>query len=49
MTLREFGMSVEEVKSVLDRLDQGRRNEVLYALELQRSVCSRRGWIINTG
>ncbi len=44
MTLREFGMSVEEVKSVLDRLDQGRRNEVLYALELQRSVCSRRGF-----
>lgn len=38
MALREFGMSVEEVKSVLDRLDQGRRDEALYALELQRSV-----------
>ncbi|MGW8957298.1 MerR family transcriptional regulator [Paenibacillus sp. NPDC055715] len=38
MALREFGMSVEEVKSVLDRLDQGRRDEAHHELELQRSV-----------
>ncbi|WP_082084223.1 MerR family transcriptional regulator [Paenibacillus beijingensis] len=38
ISLREVGMSLEEIKSVLEELDRGEQDEVLYALELQRSV-----------
>jgi putative AdoMet-dependent methyltransferase len=38
ISLREVGMSIEEIKTVLKELDQGEQDEVLYALELQRSI-----------
>lgn len=38
ISLREFGMSVEQVKQLLDSLERGRREEALHALELQRSA-----------
>ncbi|MBW5446354.1 MerR family transcriptional regulator [Cohnella sp. CFH 77786] len=38
MSLREIGMPVEEIKALLDELDRGKRDEVLHALELQRSM-----------
>ncbi|MDP4096797.1 MerR family transcriptional regulator [Paenibacillus sp. P96] len=38
VTLREFGMGVEEVKGLLKLLDRGLREEAVYALELQRSA-----------
>lgn len=38
ISLREFGMSVEQVKQLLYSLEGGRREEALHALELQRSA-----------
>lgn len=38
ISLREVGMSIEEIKSSLEELDQGEQEGVLYALELQRSM-----------
>ncbi|WP_028588940.1 MerR family transcriptional regulator [Paenibacillus massiliensis] len=38
ISLREFGMSVEQVKQLLGSLEQGRREEALHTLELQRSA-----------
>ena len=36
--LREVGVAVDEIKTILTELDRGGQDEVLYALELQRSM-----------
>ncbi|SEM90464.1 MerR family transcriptional regulator [Lihuaxuella thermophila] len=38
VALREVGMPVEKIKQVLEELDKGETEEVLYYLELQRAV-----------
>jgi putative AdoMet-dependent methyltransferase len=38
ISLREVGMPIEEIGNVLEEVDQGDPNEVLYYLEVQRSV-----------
>lgn len=38
ISLREVGMSIGEIKAVLDEADQGDPHDVLYLLELQRSM-----------
>jgi putative AdoMet-dependent methyltransferase len=38
ISLREVGMPIEEIRSLLVELDKGDQDHVLYALELQRSM-----------
>ncbi|MEI7026272.1 MerR family transcriptional regulator [Paenibacillus sp. y28] len=38
ISLREIGIPIEEIKLILLELDKGKRDDALYALELQRAM-----------
>ncbi|WP_025026448.1 MerR family transcriptional regulator [Caldalkalibacillus mannanilyticus] len=38
LSLREVGMSIEEIRTLLEEIDRGEDDELLYSLELQRSM-----------
>lgn len=38
ISLREIGLAVDDIKSILTDMDKGDKNEVLYSLEIQRNA-----------